>query len=66
MIKVVDQVETGQCTVLFLNAAVPFVNFKKISIGGKEYFPEIVYDMDKSIAVKAKGNFTGEEVTFIK
>ena len=64
MIKVVDQMEAGKYTVLFLDKLVPFANFNKLTIGEVEYSPEIAYDMEKCIAINAKGRFVGKELRF--
>ncbi len=65
MIRVNEQSDIGKYTVLFLNTTVPKIRFTKIKIDGKEYCPEIVYDMNDAIAVKEKGNYVGKEIEFI-
>ena len=65
MIKVDKQLKAGNYTVLLLNSEVPHIRFSKLIIDGKEYKPEIVYDMKNSIGVAATGEFEGKEVKFI-
>ena len=65
MIKVDKQLKAGNYTVLLLNSEVPDITFSKLIIDGKEYKPEIVYDMKNSIGVAATGEFEGKEVKFI-
>ena len=65
MIKVVSQSNVGKFTVLFLSDSLPLKKFYKIEINGKEYQPEIVYDMPKALAVNEKENFVGKTINFI-
>lgn len=65
MNKIVEQFTTGELTILILETLLPLSNFKKISIDGKEYEPEIVYDMENAIAINVDGDFLGKEIEFI-
>ncbi len=65
MIKIINQLDAGKHTVLFLNAALPQKNFKKIEIDGREYQPEVVYDMPNALAVSEKETFVGKAINFI-
>lgn len=64
MIKVDKQLKAGGYTVLLLDSEIPRTRFSKLIIDGKEYKPEIVYDMPNSIGVIATGSFEGKEVKF--
>ena len=66
MIKIIDQVEVGKYTVLFLDAPVPLKNFNMLKIDGILYETEIVYDSTKSIGVCGTGNFVGKEIDFVQ
>ena len=65
MITIRKQLNAGNYTVLLLDSEIPHTKFSKLLIKGKEYNPEIVYDLKNSIGIAATGNFEGEEVTFI-
>lgn len=65
MSKVYKQLKAGKYTVLLLDSEIPSVKFSKLLIGGVEYTPETVYDLNNSIGVAATGNFEGKEVKFI-
>ena len=65
MIKVDKQLKAGNYTVLLLNSDVPRTRFSKLLIDGKEYNPEVVYDMKNSIGVAATGEFEGKEIKFM-
>ena len=65
MSKIVEQFTAGELTIFILENPLPLTNFKKVSIDGKEYEPEVVYDMENAIAIKADEDFTGKEIEFI-
>lgn len=65
MIKVNKQLEGGNYSVLMLDSDIPHTKFSKLLINGKEYKPEIVYDLKNSIGVAASGDFEGKEIQFI-
>lgn len=65
MIKVNKQLEVGNYSVLMLDSEIPHTKFSKLLIDGKEYKPEIVYDLKNSIGVAASGDFEGKEIQFI-
>lgn len=65
MIKVHKQLNAGKYTILLLDSEVPHTRFSKLLIGGMEYKPETVYDLENSIGVAATGDFEGKEVKFI-
>lgn len=65
MIKVYKQIEAGNFTVLLLDSEIPRIRFSKLLIDGKEYKPEVVYDLKDSIGVLAIGDFEGKEIKFI-
>lgn len=65
MIRILDQLEAGRYTVLFLEAETPLINYSKIVIDEREYKPVTVYDLPQSIAIEAKGDFVGKEIKFI-
>lgn len=62
--KIITQLEVGKYTLLELDSTLPLKKYNKIVIEGKEYSTEIAYDLQNSIAVLAKGNFVGKEVSF--
>ena len=64
MSKVIEQLMAGKYAVLFYDEE-PVPNYTKVVVGGKEYVPEIVYDMRGCIAIEATGNFVGETIEFV-
>lgn len=65
MSKVIAQLEVDKYTLLELDSTLPLKKYNKIAIEGKEYNTEIVYDLQNNIAVLAKGDFVGKEVSFV-
>lgn len=59
------QLDAGKYTVLILDVESSHIRYNKLVIDGKEYKPVIVYDLPKSVAIEAKGNFVGKEIEFI-
>ena len=64
MITIVDQVAVKNYIVLFLSESLPNRAYNTLLIDGVEYKPEIVYDLDASIAIIAEGDFIGKEIKF--
>lgn len=64
MITIVDQARIKNYTVLFLSECIPNMAFRTLVIDGVEYKPEIVYDLDASIAIIAEGDFIGKVIEF--
>lgn len=65
MIKVEKQLKAGDYTVLLLDSEIPHDRFSKLLIDGKEYKPEIVFDLKNSIGIAATGAFEGKEIKFM-
>lgn len=63
-IKVIKQLMAGKYAVLFYDEE-PVPNYTKVVVGGKEYKPEIVYDLRGCIAIEATGDFVGETIQFV-
>lgn len=65
MIRVLNQIDAGENTLLILDSPVPQRLFKKIIIGENEYDAVVVYDLDNSIGVAGKGDFEGKIIEFL-
>jgi hypothetical protein len=65
LIRIADQLTAGKYTVLELDADIPHAAFNSVLIDGKLYKPTIPYDLEKSIAINATGNFVGKEISFV-
>lgn len=65
MMKVDKQLKAGNYTVLLLDSEIPHGRFSKLLIDGKEYKPEIVFDLKNSIGISAVGEFEGKEIKFM-
>lgn len=65
MIRIDDQISVGKFLILHIDAPIPMVKYSKVLIDGKEYAPEIVYDMKNSIAIHSTQNLKGKEIKFI-
>ena len=65
MIKIEKQIDLGNRVILLLDSALPNKRFSKLRINGKEYMPEVVYDLKNSIGVIGTGDFEGKEIEFI-
>ena len=64
MITIVDQATLKNYTVLFLSESLPNRAYNTLLFDGVEYKPEIVYDLDASIAIIAEGDFIGKVTEF--
>ena len=62
--KVIEQLVAGKYTVLFHDVK-ELPNYTKVVVGGKEYIPEIVYDLRGCIAIEEAGDFVGETIEFV-
>lgn len=60
--KIVNQIPLGDYTVIEVSEGNYFGNFA--SIDDKEIETELTYDLPNCIALKAKGDFVGKDVTF--
>jgi hypothetical protein len=65
LIKVEKQFNLKDKTILFFDSAIPTKKFSKLLIDGKEYKPDIVYDLKNGLGVATTGEFEGKEVKFI-
>ncbi len=65
MITVKNQIEVGKYTIISFDSDRPKFNYSKVIIDSKEYIPEIVYDLNNSIAIPAKGTFIDKEIKFV-
>ncbi len=66
MSTITEQFTAGELNILMTENPLPLINFKKVSIDGKAYTPEIAYGIDNAIAIKADRDFTGKEIEFVK
>lgn len=64
MVKIEKQLNAGKYIVLCLNQPIPFDCGNKVTIDGREYETEVVYDLPNSIGILANGNFVGKEIVF--
>lgn len=64
VIKVEFQHSEGKYTLVGLDSPIPDNWKKKVTIDGKEYDTEIVYDLPNHIAIIGNGNFVGKEIVF--
>lgn len=64
MVKVEKQLNAGKYIVLCLNQPIPFDCGNKVTIDGREYETEVVYDLPNAIGILATGNFVGKEIVF--
>ena len=64
MVKIEKQLNAGKYTVLCLNQPIPFECGNKVTIDGREYEAEIVYDLPNSIGILATGSFVGKDIVF--
>ena len=65
MITIKYQMEIGKYTIVSFDSERPKFNYSKVIIDDKEYIPEIVYDLNNSIAIPAHGTFIGKEIKFV-
>jgi len=74
LIRVLNQIDAGENTLLILDSPVPQRLFKKIIIGENEYdiviahdldHPTCVLENDSSIGVAGKGDFEGKIIEFL-
>ena len=65
LIKIERQFSLGGKTILFFDSPIPNKKFTKLQIDGKEYKPDIVYDLRTGLGVATEGEFEGKEVKFI-
>lgn len=65
MQRILSQWSVGKYTVLEVEHELPMTPYKKYRINGKEYEIVPVYDLPNSIAIEAKGDFTGKIVEFV-
>lgn len=65
MQRILSQWSVGKYTVLEVEHELPMKPYKKYRINGKEYEIVPVYDLPNSIAIEAKGDFTGKTVEFV-
>ena len=65
MRKIISQWAVGKYVVLETDQGLPMKPYKKYRINGEEYDSVPVYDLPRSIAIEAKGDFVGKTVEFI-
>lgn len=65
MIKVEKQFNFSGKTILFFDSDLPTTKYSKLLIDGKEYKPDIVYDLKGALGISSTGDFEGKEVKFI-
>ena len=65
MIRIVDQFDVGQNTLLILDSPVPLKLFTKLLIDGKEYEPLVVYDLENGIGIPTHGFYKNKEIIFL-
>lgn len=65
LIKVEKQFDFTGKTILIFDSDIPTAKYSRLLIDGKEYKPDIVYDLKRALGVAATGDFEGKEVEFI-